>query len=316
MNNANIRNNLIAAENFLLTLPNTEFEVVHHFSPGIYARELHIPAGFVLTGKIHKTEHLCIVHGDILIESEQGGGRYTGYHTFTSNPGVKRIGRTFADTIFTTIHATWETDIARLESNLAADTYAEYEQFLLSSVKTLDVREDYERFLIEYGFSAEAVKAIVEKEADQIPMPAGFGKVEKRESAIDGQGLFVTVDVEPGDFLAPARLSGKRTPAGRYTNHSPYPNAAMHPLPNGDIHLIATHKISSGNEILIDYRQAGSVNGNNIQSSMPEMIDTVRNRFVSLGIIEDDGIKQFTEAALDKFGYLPSMPSMLDMLGE
>lgn len=129
---------IVAAENFLLALPQTETEVIHHFSPGIYARELRIPAGMVLTGKIHLTEHLCIMHGDIEIMSEDGGGRFTGYHTLLSKPGVKRIGRTYADTVFTTIHATDITNIKELEASLAVETYAQYEQFLIDSTKQIE----------------------------------------------------------------------------------------------------------------------------------------------------------------------------------
>jgi hypothetical protein len=139
-NAGSFRDKIAAAENIILSAQQIELEVIHHFSPGIYAREMRIPAGVVLTGMIHKTEHLCILNGDIEIASEQGSGRYTGYHTFLSKPGVKRIGSTYADTVFTTIHATLETDVAKLEEMLVVETYEQYEAFLLESTKQIEAK--------------------------------------------------------------------------------------------------------------------------------------------------------------------------------
>ena len=115
--------------------PQVDPEVIHHFSPGIYAREMRIKKGTVLTGKIHKTEHLCILNGDIEIASQDGKGRFTGYLTFLSKPGVKRIGFAHEDTVFTTIHAIEGTDIQSLEAALVVDTFEQYKQYCLSSSK-------------------------------------------------------------------------------------------------------------------------------------------------------------------------------------
>ena len=127
---------ILAVEEILKSsCPQIGPKVIHHFSPGIYAREMRIPKGTILTGKIHKTEHLCILNGDIEIASQDGKGRFTGYLTFLSKPGVKRIGYAHEDTVFTTIHAIEGTDITALEEALAVDTFEQYEQFLLESTK-------------------------------------------------------------------------------------------------------------------------------------------------------------------------------------
>lgn len=127
---------ILVAEGLMLKSDNPITpEVIHHFSPGIYAREMRIKKGTLLTGKIHKTEHLCILNGDIEIASQDGKGRFTGYLTFLSKPGVKRIGYAHEDTVFTTIHAIEGTDIPSLEEALAVDTFEQYEQYCLSSSK-------------------------------------------------------------------------------------------------------------------------------------------------------------------------------------
>ncbi len=124
---------ILAAEDILkASFPQIGPEVIHHFSPGIYAREMRIPKGTILTGKIHKTEHLCILNGDIEIASQDGKGRFTGYLTFLSKPGVKRIGYAHEDTVFTTIHAIKGTDISALEEELVVDTFEQYENYCLT----------------------------------------------------------------------------------------------------------------------------------------------------------------------------------------
>ena len=122
-------------------------------------------------------------------------------------------------------------------------------------------RQDYDRFLVEYGFDRVLVETVVKFEGDQIPMPQGFEGVAVAASPIHGQGMFAKVDFDDGQLIAPARVSGKRTPAGRFTNHSPQPNAVFVPLPGGDLNMVASRHISAGEEVVIDYRQAGRVNG-------------------------------------------------------
>ena len=115
-------------------MPQIDLKVVHHFSRGLYARELHIPAGTVLTGKIHKTEHICTIsEGEIGIMDEHSHGLFKAPITFISKPGVKRMGLAHTDTIFTTYHVTDKTDISELEADLVVSTYEEYEQFILEN---------------------------------------------------------------------------------------------------------------------------------------------------------------------------------------
>jgi hypothetical protein len=118
------RESLLAMESAMREMPQVELEVVHHFSPGIYARELRIPKGTILTGKIHRHEHLNIIsQGDITVLTESGMQRITAPHTLLSLPGIKRAGYAHEDTVWTTIHATDETDLAKLEELFIAPTF-------------------------------------------------------------------------------------------------------------------------------------------------------------------------------------------------
>lgn len=113
------RAQIVALERHLLDMPALELEPVHHFAKGIYARELRIPAGTVLTGKVHRTEHLNVLSsGDITVWTEDGMKRLQAPATMVSRPGTKRVGYAHTDTVWITIHGTNETDLDALEAEL------------------------------------------------------------------------------------------------------------------------------------------------------------------------------------------------------
>lgn len=108
-------------ESELRKLPQLKISTFHHFAEGLYAREIVIPAGCTLTGKIHKTEHMnFLMKGDITVWTEDGMRRLQAPEVLVSKPGTKRVGYAHEETIWVTVHATKETDLARLEGELIA----------------------------------------------------------------------------------------------------------------------------------------------------------------------------------------------------
>jgi len=110
----------------------------HYFSPGIYIREITMPAGSIITGQIHRHEHLnIIVRGDVSVITQDGWKRITvgpGEHFVMSSPaGMKRALRTYADTVWVTVHLnpTNETDPDKLVSMLTAVSFEHFEQLQL-----------------------------------------------------------------------------------------------------------------------------------------------------------------------------------------
>jgi len=100
----------------------------HWLSPGIYAREIHLPAGTVVVGKIHRHRHFNIISkGSISCYTEFGLETHTAPASFISEPGTKRVVHTHEDAIWTTIHPnpTNETDLATLEEMFTALEYVE-----------------------------------------------------------------------------------------------------------------------------------------------------------------------------------------------
>jgi len=125
---ASLREKIDALEGLMLREPQVEIEPVHYFAHGLYAREITIKAGTLLTGKIHRTEHLNIVSkGRIIVWTEDGMREVAAPFTMVSRPGTKRVGYALEDTVWTTVHATTETDLARLEAELIAPTRAALE---------------------------------------------------------------------------------------------------------------------------------------------------------------------------------------------
>ena len=103
-------------------LPKADIKITHHFSNGVYAREMFCPAGSVITGKIHKTRHLNIVSsGRLTVYNEIGDLReIKAPYTFVSEAGTRRAALVHEDTTWTTIHPNLdeETNIVKLEESL------------------------------------------------------------------------------------------------------------------------------------------------------------------------------------------------------
>lgn len=125
------RNTLMQLQAAVSELPPAETPLRHYFAGGIYARELTIPAGVVVVGKIHKHEHLLIVsQGDVSILTEEGPRRVQAPCTLIGKPGIKRAAFAHSDTVVTCFHATDETDLDKIEAQFIAPDYESLDAFL------------------------------------------------------------------------------------------------------------------------------------------------------------------------------------------
>lgn len=109
--NTPTRQQIEELEDYLMKGDTVELEVRHHFAEGLYARELLIPKGTILTGKIHKASHINIISkGLITVWTEQGMKKLGAGEHVISQPGCKRVGYAHEDTVWTTIHVNPEND--------------------------------------------------------------------------------------------------------------------------------------------------------------------------------------------------------------
>lgn len=105
----------------------------HYFTPiseyGCcnYAREMTIPAGTLVIGKIHRHEHLNIIsQGRIAVSTEFGTQYLVAPCTFVSEVGLKRAVIAEEDTIWTTIHMvakSGEEYLKEIEDEVIAPSY-------------------------------------------------------------------------------------------------------------------------------------------------------------------------------------------------
>lgn len=106
----------------------------HSFAPGVYLREILLPADTFIVGKIHKhAHHNVIVRGHCTVVTEFGTREVdarAGHVSFVSEAGAKRALYVHEETIWMTIHATNSTDLAEIEREIIAPTYDELDAFL------------------------------------------------------------------------------------------------------------------------------------------------------------------------------------------
>lgn len=101
----------------LLKHPQVEMPVEHDFCAGLYARTMHIPAGTVLTGAVHREACFFLVRkGSLVVTTDAGARRVEAGEMLNSAAGTKRAGVALSDVVVTTFHAnpTNETDPAAL----------------------------------------------------------------------------------------------------------------------------------------------------------------------------------------------------------
>jgi len=122
---------ILAVEQELLKLPQVPLIPVHHFARGMYCRELFIPKDTLLTGRIHKHEHIIILFsGEMTLWVGEETIRVRAPYFGVSPPGTKRMGFAHEDTVGMNIIATDCTDPDQVEDVLTCSTYEDYIQFL------------------------------------------------------------------------------------------------------------------------------------------------------------------------------------------
>lgn len=258
------------AEKELLQHPQADCPVVHHFGPGVCIREVFMPAGTLAIGHKQKYEHLnLMLRGKVMVINDDGTAHVlSAPMIFVGKPG-RKIGYVLEDMVWQNIYATDlknPDDVEAYFIEKSEDWRLDHEtKFAAEQTSRVADRIDYLTLIEQAGFDPETVRQQVENPDDQIWVDNAITRVS--ESPIDGKGLFVTHPVKAGDVICPARINGMRTQAGRFTNHSLFPNAKMVARPNGDVDLVALVDFegckggSIGIEATIDYRQALALSG-------------------------------------------------------
>jgi hypothetical protein len=238
-----VQQKLDALQAELGQLPQEDLPVRNVFAGGCYARELFIPKGTILIGKLHLSEHLNICsQGDLTFLTPDGPKRVRAPAMFAAPPGTKKMAYANEDTIWINVHPAIHEDPEMIVSALTLDTYAEYDRALSYNSLLQEVGH--------FGFTAEQMHEIsVNPETlDETPMEG----VEVKSSPIHGFGLFATQAFAAGDTICPATIGDKRSLAGRYSNHHHTPNCEF-VVRGPEMVLAAVADIAPGDELTTNY---------------------------------------------------------------
>lgn len=110
--------------------------VTHTFADGMYVREIFIPAGMFVVGKIHKHSHPnFLLSGIVRVVTEFGSEQLIGPRSIISKAGTKRALYAITDLVWVTVHLnpTNTEDLGELEEEIIAPSYEAYEQFILNN---------------------------------------------------------------------------------------------------------------------------------------------------------------------------------------
>jgi len=124
MNSVTIPSNHLAemeqVEAALLRMPGqVECPVEHFFAPGVYCRQTTMPAGSVVIGHEHRTEHLnMVLKGRAVVLVDGVRHEIRAPYVVTSQPGTRKIALVLEDLVWLTVHPTEERDLEKLEEML------------------------------------------------------------------------------------------------------------------------------------------------------------------------------------------------------
>jgi len=103
-------------------------DVKHRFAKGLYCREMLIPEGVKIIGKIHATQHFnTIVQGECLVITTTEEKHIKAPYTWVTDAGEQKAVLALSDVIWQTYHVTDKTDLKEIESDVIVDNFDQLE---------------------------------------------------------------------------------------------------------------------------------------------------------------------------------------------
>jgi len=130
---------IYSIQDVIQKMPQVDCPVTHHHFHKGYGREMFIPAGTMLTGKVHKFTSLNILlEGDISLMTPDGSNRVQAPYIVVSSEGTKRLGYAHTDCRWLCVHGTEETELDKIEAEVITDD----EEFRLTeTAKNKELKE-------------------------------------------------------------------------------------------------------------------------------------------------------------------------------
>lgn len=103
-------------------IPPESCPVEHFWADGSYGRQITMPEGTLVVGKVHRHSHVNVISkGHCLVYTEQDGVKeLVAPCTFVSHPYTKRVVYNIEETVWTTVHVTNATTEQEVEAEVIA----------------------------------------------------------------------------------------------------------------------------------------------------------------------------------------------------
>lgn len=106
----------------IMDLPTIDCPVTHIFTEGLYIRKIFMPAGSLITSKIHKLQHpYFITEGVVSVQIDMGEWvELSAPFTGVTQPGTRRVLYVHEDTTWSTVHLNPdnEKDVDKIEERI------------------------------------------------------------------------------------------------------------------------------------------------------------------------------------------------------
>lgn len=130
--NQAIRNKILDLEDKMKQVPSAYIgdselcPLKHSFADGVYVREIFIPKGTLIVGKIHKHSHPnFLMKGKVSVLTEEGVKHLEAPLSMVSPSGTKRVVYAHEDTVWITTHVTKKKNLEKIEKEIIAKNYGE-----------------------------------------------------------------------------------------------------------------------------------------------------------------------------------------------
>lgn len=112
----------------------------HSFGDGIYVREIFMPKGTLIISKIHKFNHpYFVLKGKASVLTEDGVKLVEAPFQDMTKAGTKRALYIHEDMTWTTVHATEEKDLDKIENEIIAKDFKGLDEFINKNI--IEVKE-------------------------------------------------------------------------------------------------------------------------------------------------------------------------------
>jgi hypothetical protein len=117
VNDVVTQDSIYQLQEIIKDFPQADVITRHHFSDGMYAREMVMPPGSIVVGALHKTKHLfTVVSGECEVSSVHEREKITAPYLGETIPGTKRVIYSETGCTWIAFYPTHLTDIDQLEA--------------------------------------------------------------------------------------------------------------------------------------------------------------------------------------------------------